>query len=65
VVATLWPVKDQSTAVLIAEFYRILPTEPQDPATALAGARQRLRDATAWELAEWFERRLDDSAEPT
>jgi len=36
VVATLWPVNDQSTAVLIAEFYRLLLTERQDPATALA-----------------------------
>jgi CHAT domain-containing protein len=61
VVATLWPVNDQSTAVLLAEFYRLLVTERQDPATALARARRHLRDATAWELAEWFERRYGDS----
>jgi CHAT domain-containing protein/tetratricopeptide (TPR) repeat protein len=61
VVATLWPVNDQSTAVLIAEFYRLLLTERQDPATALARARQHLRDATARELAEWFEHRYSES----
>lgn len=29
--------------------------------TALAGARRFLRDATAQDIAEWFERRYDDS----
>ena len=61
VVATLWPVNDRSTAVLVAEFYRLLLTERQDPATALTLARKYLRDATAQDLAEWFERRYDDS----
>ncbi len=61
VVATLWPVNDQSTAVLVAEFYRLLLTGQQDPATALAQARGHLRDATNRELAEWFERRYQDS----
>ena len=61
VVATLWPVNDQSTAVLVAEFYRLLLAERQDPATALARARGFLRDATAQDLAQWFERRYDDS----
>jgi CHAT domain-containing protein len=62
VVATLWPVNDRSTAVLVAEFYRLLLAERQDPATALARAREYLRDATARGLADWFERRYDDSA---
>ena len=62
VVATLWAVNDLSTAVLVAEFYRLLLTERQDPATALHGARGFLRDATARGLADWFERRYDDSA---
>jgi CHAT domain-containing protein len=61
VAATLWPVNDQSTAVLVAEFYRLLLTERYDPATALHKARTYLRDATARDLAEWFERRYDDS----
>ena len=61
VVATLWPVNDRSTAVLMAEFYRLLLAERQDPATALRSACGHLRDATARDLAEWFERRYDDS----
>ena len=61
VVATLWPVNDRSTAVLIAEFYRLLLTERHDPAEALSLARRYLRDATSQELAEWFERRYEDS----
>ena len=61
VVATLWPVNDRSTAVLVAEFYRLLLAEQQDPATALRGACQFLRGATTRELAEWFERRYNDS----
>jgi CHAT domain-containing protein len=61
VVATLWPVNDRSTAVLVAEFYRLLLAEQQDPATAVRGACGYLRDATARDLAEWFERRYDDS----
>jgi CHAT domain-containing protein len=61
VVATLWPVNDQSTAVLVAEFYRLLLSEHQNPAAALAQASRFLRDATAHELAEWFERRYTDS----
>jgi CHAT domain-containing protein len=61
VVATLWPVGDRSTAVLIAEFYRLLLAGRQDPATALESARRQLRDATARELSEWFERRYHDS----
>ena len=61
VVATLWPVSDLSTAVLMAEFYQLLFNEQQDPAAALAGARAFLRDTTAHDLAIWFERRFDES----
>jgi CHAT domain-containing protein len=61
VVATLWPINDRSTVVLVAEFYRLLVAEKQDPATALNQASRYLRDATARELAEWFERRYNDS----
>jgi CHAT domain-containing protein len=61
VVATLWPVNDRSTAVLVAEFYRLLLAERKDPATALDMARRYLRDATSLELTEWFERLYDDS----
>ena len=61
VVATLWPVNDQSTAVLVAEFYRLLFDERQDPAAALRGACGYLRDATARDLPEWFQRCYDES----
>jgi CHAT domain-containing protein len=61
VVATLWPVNDRSTAVLVAEFYRLLLGEQQDPATALGRACRILRNATARDLAEWFDRRYEDS----
>ena len=61
VVATLWPVNDRSTAALVAEFYRLLLAERQDPAAALHRARGFLRDVTARGLADWFERRYDDS----
>jgi CHAT domain-containing protein len=61
VVATLWPVNDRSTAVLVAEFYRLVLAERQDPATALGRACGFLCDATARELAEWFDRRYDGS----
>ena len=62
VMATLWPVNDRSTAVLVAEFYRLLLTERQDPGNALHEACRFLRDATAPGLADWFERRYEDSA---
>jgi CHAT domain-containing protein len=52
---------DRSTAVLLAEFYRLLLDEKHDPATALHQARGYLRDASARDLAEWFERRHHDS----
>jgi CHAT domain-containing protein len=61
VVAALWQVNDRSTAVLMAEFYRLLLTERHDPATALREGCGHLRDATACDLAEWFERRYVES----
>ena len=60
-VATLWPVSDRSTAVLVAGFYRLLLAERHDPAAALDRARRFLRDATARELADWFDRCYEDS----
>jgi CHAT domain-containing protein/tetratricopeptide (TPR) repeat protein len=59
VVATLWPVNDVSTAVLMAEFYRLLIAEHLDPAVALHRAQAYLRDGTPrqLDLAGWLERR--------
>jgi CHAT domain-containing protein len=45
----------------MAEFYRLLLAERQDPATALREACEHLRGATARDLADWFERRYDES----
>ncbi len=63
VVATLWPVNDVSTALLMAEFYRLLITERLDPARALHRARAYLRDSTPaqLDLAGWLERQYEDS----
>ena len=63
VVATLWPVDDVSTAVLMAEFYRLIITDHLEPALALHRARAYLRDSTPdqLELAGWFERRYEAS----
>jgi CHAT domain-containing protein len=65
VVATLWPVNDLSTAVLVAEFYRLLLVEGLNPAAALHGAQVHLRESTAIELdlAAWVERGYADSGE--
>ena len=63
VVATLWPVDDVSTALLMAEFYRLLIANHLDPALALHRARAHLRDSTPaqLDLAGWFERRYEAS----
>jgi len=63
VVATLWPVNDVSTALLMAEFYRLVIADHLDPALALHRARAYLRDSTPAQLglAGWFERRYEDS----
>ena len=63
VVATLWPVDDVSTALLMAEFYRLLITGHLDPALALHRARAHLRDSTPaqLDLAGWFEQRYEAS----
>ena len=65
VVATLWPVNDRSTAVLVAEFYRLLLAERQDPATALrrpAGICAMPRPAT---LRNGLSAATTTPAEPT
>jgi len=59
--SALWAVKDRSSAVVVAELYRLPVTKRQHPDTALESARRFLRYATARELAEWFERRYDHS----
>ena len=48
VVASLWPVADTATAVLMQEFYRQLIVEQQTPATALRRAQVRVRSQPRW-----------------
>jgi CHAT domain-containing protein len=43
VVASHWPVSDQATAGLMADFYTALKANPADPARALWSAQQRFR----------------------
>jgi CHAT domain-containing protein len=63
VVATLWPVSDMSTALLMAEFYRLLITDHVEPTLALHRAQAHLRDSTPaqLDLARWSERRCEAS----
>jgi CHAT domain-containing protein/tetratricopeptide (TPR) repeat protein len=48
VVASLWPVADTATAVLMQEFYRQLIIEQQRPATALRRAQAYVRSQPRW-----------------
>lgn len=56
VVSTLWSADDLSTAVLVAEFYRLILSDGLDPAQALHAARLYLRSSTAerMDLAGWY-----------
>lgn len=51
-VAALWKIRDISTAVLIALFYRAMAAG-SSPAAALEAAAHTIRDADIAELAEW------------
>ena len=58
VVGTLWPVNDLSTALLMLKFYEyhLRGDEGPSPARALRRAQRWLRDVTAGELLDYFER---------
>ena len=51
-VATLWPVEDVATSLLLSRFYRLHLDDGLSPARALRQAQLWLRDATALELIE-------------
>jgi CHAT domain-containing protein len=55
VIASLWPVADISTALLMERFYRNWLVDQDDLAGALGNAQRWLRDLTAGELAAHFE----------
>jgi CHAT domain-containing protein len=46
VIASMWPVRDTTAAVLAAAFYRRWPTAEPDPARALRDAQRWLRHST-------------------
>jgi tetratricopeptide (TPR) repeat protein len=48
VIASLWQVRDQATAELMAHFYRALLVEHQPPAAALRSAQLALRQQRRW-----------------
>jgi CHAT domain-containing protein len=63
VVATLWPVSDLSTALVMVKFYEYLlhgdqaeSEGPMPPALALHRAQQWLRDVTCAELSDLFDK---------
>jgi CHAT domain-containing protein len=64
VTGTLWPVPDDTTAMLMAEFYRRMRREKQSPASALRGAQQWLRDTTNADKAHFFETGAGDWLPP-
>jgi CHAT domain-containing protein/tetratricopeptide (TPR) repeat protein len=55
VVASLWSVRQCSTAFLMAEFYRRYKQENLPVAVALNQAQMWLRDATTQQLQDWIE----------
>ena len=48
VVASLWPVRDEATAELMARFYRGLLADGLSPAAALAAAQRSIRAERRW-----------------
>ena len=48
VLASLWPVRDQTTAELMTRFYRAVLAEGRTPAAALRQAQRALRAKPQW-----------------
>jgi tetratricopeptide (TPR) repeat protein len=49
VLASLWPVEDRATSILMPEFYRALLVEHMSPASALRVAQERLAQDARWQ----------------
>jgi hypothetical protein len=54
VIASLWPIADVETAMVISDFYRRWMAEKTEPAQALRDAQRWLRDSTNAERAATF-----------
>ncbi len=52
VLATLWPVDDFASALLVGQFYRFWREQKQSPAQALRSAQNWLRTATAGSISD-------------
>lgn len=64
VLATLWPVDDLSTALLIARFYDLHRGEKLLPATALRAAQGWLRTATDGEIKDYLRVAIEEGRLP-
>jgi CHAT domain-containing protein/tetratricopeptide (TPR) repeat protein len=64
VLATLWPVNDLSTALLIARFYDLHRGEKLAPAAALRSAQSWLRDAKEAELKAYLRAAAEEGRLP-
>ncbi|WP_313802902.1 CHAT domain-containing protein [Sphingobium sp.] len=62
VVASLWPVDDLSTTLLMSRFYELHLKEHQMPATALRNAQIWLRDARIADLNDYVAARVAEGA---
>ena len=60
VISSLWPVDDRATALLMGKFYDLHMDEGQDPATALRGAQNWLREATPDGIIAYITQAKDD-----
>ncbi|MBF6618663.1 MAG: CHAT domain-containing protein [Patulibacter sp.] len=59
VVATLWPVDDLASLLLMTEFYRLLARDGLGTAAALRAAQQHLRELTTEETIAWIDDRRE------
>lgn len=57
VVATLWPVDDLASLLLMTEFYRLLALDGLGTAAGLRTAQQHLRELTTEEIVAWIDDR--------
>jgi CHAT domain-containing protein len=62
IVASLWPVDDVATLIVMVEFYRLWRWEQVEPPEALRRAQQWLRDTPNGEIVRIYRAALDERA---